>query len=155
MEFWATVWLKQNVHGAPFGLSVRDRTVGTPLHIFQAALDSLSMRGGPCRGAWGASGLRMRQTPPREDARDGVLQEYAMSQPEPAREPCHEREEIVHAIKAAMGQILYLHRLEVDAIQNNDTQELGRIESDLAKALALKGSLLDRFNAHLQAHGCK
>ena len=78
-----------------------------------------------------------------------------MPAPEPAYEPCTARADIVRSLKAAMGEVLFLHRLEVEAIEKSDVDEIKRIEDDLRKAMAFKASLLERFHSHLQAHGCK
>jgi hypothetical protein len=74
---------------------------------------------------------------------------------QPAYEPCRERDDIVASIRAAVGQVLYLHRLEIEALLKSDTEEVERIEDDLRKAMVFKRSLLERFHSHLQAHGCK
>lgn len=78
-----------------------------------------------------------------------------MPEAKPASEPCSEKGEIVQSIKAAMGQVLFLHRLEVEAIEKGDVERLKRIEDDLRKGMRFKASLLERYQSHLQAHGCK
>ena len=52
-----------------------------------------------------------------------------------------------------MSQILSLHSARFDA--RGDLKQLERIDKELEKAQARGASLLERFRAHLQSHGCK
>ena len=61
-----------------------------------------------------------------------------MPQPQPANEPCREREDIAASIKAAVGHIIALHQAELGGLGGCDPEELKRIEDDLRKALTFK-----------------
>jgi len=52
-----------------------------------------------------------------------------------------------------MSQILSLHSARFDA--RGDLKKLERINRELEKAQARGASLLEKFQAHLQSHGCK
>ena len=78
-----------------------------------------------------------------------------MPEPQPASEPCCEREEIVASIRATAVHIIALHNAEIGAAHNCDLGEMIRIEDDVRKALVFKASLLERYHSHLEAHGCR
>ena len=79
----------------------------------------------------------------------------AMSQPQPAHDLCVEREQIAESIRTVIGQMLSLHSAEGAALRKHDFRELERIDKELQKALVCESSLLKKFQAHLQSHGCQ
>ena len=70
-----------------------------------------------------------------------------------APEQCVEREEIAESIRAVINQILSLHSAAVDA--KGDLRKKEHIDNELEKAQAREASLLERFQAHIQSHGCQ
>jgi hypothetical protein len=66
---------------------------------------------------------------------------------------CTEQERIAHSIRTIMSEILSLHCARFDA--RGDLKKLERIDMELEKAQGRGASLLEKFQAHLQSHGCK
>ena len=78
-----------------------------------------------------------------------------MPQAQPAHESCRERQELVERLREADVRVVALHRDEIAAIRNDDRARLERVWQDLDNAIAQRDSVVDRFNAHVQAHGCR
>lgn len=77
-----------------------------------------------------------------------------MAQAKLAYEACPEKQEIVYSIEAITEQIIALLLAEVDAVVRADMEMLERIEHHLGRAMDFQQCLRERYNAHIQSHGC-
>ena len=77
-----------------------------------------------------------------------------MTQPKLAFEACPEKQEIVHSIQTVTEQIIALLLAEVDAVVRADMEMLERIEDNLGRTMDFQQCLRERYNAHIQSHGC-
>lgn len=70
-------------------------------------------------------------------------------------QPCSEQEQIARSITMVMSRILILHIAELQAIRKRDLDEMERIDRKLEKELGHRSSLLEKFQGHLESHGCQ
>lgn len=75
--------------------------------------------------------------------------------PQPAQSPCKERSDIVQSISTVVEQLQGLSQQEVEAVKGNDLGALERICEEIEKTIRFKHSLLERFQGHIQSHGCR
>lgn len=78
-----------------------------------------------------------------------------MPQPQPVREICAKREEIAQSIRDVMTRILDLHVAKIEVLKEGDLHRLKRIGDEIGEAAALETALLERFEAHINSHGCQ
>lgn len=72
-----------------------------------------------------------------------------------AGHPCVEKQELTEAIRAATDQILALSQRELQALVKGELKESRRVQGQLKQEVQLRAALLEKYNAHLEAHGCK
>lgn len=66
---------------------------------------------------------------------------------------CIEQERIAQSIRAVLSQLLSLHSAKIGA--KGDLDRLERIDTELEKVHARQASLLEKFQTHTEAHGCR
>ena len=75
-------------------------------------------------------------------------------QPQPARQSCHEKDELTEALRAAMDHIVELTKREISAITDGHGRELEQLGNEVKKAQASKDWLLRKYTTHVKTHGC-
>ncbi len=73
----------------------------------------------------------------------------------PDPDGCQEKQELVEAIRAATDQIVALSQYGTQPGSKPDAKESERIQRQLNQAKELRASLLEKYNTHVEAHGCK
>lgn len=85
------------------------------------------------------------------------LSDEAMGQP--IRAPvaatgCAEKQQLVDQIKRAVGEIVFIHAQEVDALLRGDLTTDETFQDRLQTARELKALLVERLRNHLAVHRC-
>lgn len=67
--------------------------------------------------------------------------------------PCTEQERIAHSIRTVLSQILFLRSAKIGAKGN--LTKLERLDRLLERVQMRQASLLEKFQTHLEGHGCE
>jgi len=72
----------------------------------------------------------------------------------PTSTGCAEKTKLFEEVKAAMGAIITLNNLEMEAVMSGNLNDLEPLHTDLRRQRQIKDDLLYAYRTHVQSHGC-